>query len=103
MTNKEAKRLNQELEYAFSYGHNSNQHGNLNAINGEGKTSQSAFLMMLQYPTGIRWGESAALTPKDFDWDNFTLRINKSRDYRINDIRTYGQTSCSNTSFTKIL
>jgi len=86
MTNKEAKRLNQELEYAFSYGHNSNQHGNLNAINGEGKTSQSAFLMMLQYPTGIRWGESAALTPKDFNWDNFTLRINKSRDYRTRKV-----------------
>ena len=86
MTNKEGKRLNQELEYAFSYGHNSNQHGNLNAINGEGKTSQSAFLMMLQYPTGIRWGESAALTPKDFDWVNLTLRINKSRDYRTRKV-----------------
>ena len=54
----------------FNYGHNSNQHGNLNAINGEGKTSQSAFLMMLQYPTGMRWGEAAALTSKDFDWKN---------------------------------
>ena len=86
MTIKEALRLNQELEYAFSYGHNSNQHGNLNAINGEGKTSQSAFLMMLQYPTGIRWGEAAALTTKDFDWVNLTLRINKSRDYRTRKV-----------------
>lgn len=86
MTIKEALRLNQELEYAFNYGHNSNQHGNLNAINGEGKTSQSAFLMMLQYPTGIRWGEAAALTTKDFDWVNLTLRINKSRDYRTRKV-----------------
>jgi len=86
MLPKQAKKLYQELEYAFSYGHNSNQHGNLNSLNGEGKTSQSAFLMMLQYPTGMRWGEAAALTPKDFDWKNLTVKINKSRDYRTRKV-----------------
>jgi len=79
MTDKEALLLIEELQYNFLYGHRSNQHGRSHAETG---VTESAFLMMLQYPTGMRWGESAALNVEDFDWDNYTLTINKSRDYR---------------------
>jgi integrase len=83
MTDKQAKRLYDELEQSFYFGHQSNSHGHYGHNSGnEPKLCESAFLMMIQYSTGIRWGEAAALCVEDFDWSNFTVKINKSRDYR---------------------
>ena len=96
MTQKQANRLFEELEYSMMFGHNSNQYGNLNKIVGRidprSKTAnvpmvcESAFLLMIQYATGCRWGEAAALTVEDFDWNNFSLTINKSKDYRFKTV-----------------
>lgn len=83
MTDKEALALSQELEYSFLYGNRSNQHGRNHAVD---DVTESAFLMMCQYPTGIRWGEGAGVDVEDFDWSNFTVTINKSRHYRSRKI-----------------
>ena len=79
ITDKEALALQEELEYSFLYGNRSNQHGRSHTVTA---VTEGAFLMMLQYPTGMRWGESAALDVNDFDWNNFSVKINKSRDHR---------------------
>ena len=87
MTQKQANRLFEELEYSMMFGHNSNQHGNLNKITDNlPMVCESAFLMMIQYATGCRWGEAAALNVEDFDWNTFSLIINKSRDYRLRTV-----------------
>jgi len=87
MTENQAHRLWDELEYSFGYGHRTNSHGHYGHNSGhQPKVCESAFLMMIQYCTGMRWGEAAALCAEDFDFSNLTVTINKSKDYRTGKV-----------------
>lgn len=44
----------------------------------------SDWLVMLVAKTGIRYAEVLALTPSDFDWENQTVTIDKTWDYKQN-------------------
>lgn len=42
------------------------------------------WLVMIVAKTGLRYSEALALTPADFDWQNQTLTVNKTWDYKYN-------------------
>jgi integrase len=87
ITSEQGKKLFKELEYSFNYGHLSNSHGHYGHNSGHvPMVCESAFLMMVQYCTGCRWGEAAALTVEDFDWNKLELLISKSKNYRRKEI-----------------
>mgnify|MGYP003148585715 FL=1 len=48
--------------------------------------SQSAFLLLIQAYTGARWGEIAALTHADIDFDNNKILINKSKSIKTGKV-----------------
>lgn len=52
--------------------------GSLNLTN---KVNRDWMLLLIA-KTGIRYAEALALTPKDFDWNNNTLTIDKTWDYK---------------------
>ncbi|EAG8276874.1 site-specific integrase [Listeria monocytogenes] len=42
------------------------------------------WLVMIVAKTGIRYAEALALTPSDFDWENQTVTVNKTWNYKQN-------------------
>lgn len=41
--------------------------------------AEAALVFIIECFTGVRWGEAAALTVADFDFDNNYIRINKTK------------------------
>lgn len=87
MKENQAHKLWDQLEYSFGFGHRTNSHGHYGHNSGHfPMVCESAFLMMIQYATGMRWGEAAALCANDFDFSNLSVTINKSKDYRTGKV-----------------
>ena len=79
MTPKEAKKLLLSLEKTFNSAVNTDEYGDYSEQGFTRKFQELSFIFIIQYPTGMRWGEAAGLSYNDFDWNNLTITIRNSR------------------------
>ena len=86
MTPKEAKKLLISLEKTFNSALNRDEIGDYSENGFAHKFQELSFIYIIQYPTGIRWGEAAGLSYEDFNWHNKTITIRNSRNVRNSKI-----------------
>tara|TARA_R100000426_G_scaffold13478_2_gene13075 strand:- start:6 stop:1229 length:1224 start_codon:yes stop_codon:yes gene_type:complete len=86
MTPKEAKKLLISLENTFNSALNRDEIGDYSENGFAHKFQELSFIYIIQYPTGIRWGEAAGLSYEDFNWHNLTITIRNSRNVRNSKI-----------------